>query len=141
MLNQSWVTLASAVNLINPETRHLFLPSIITRILLMLFVLLLFINRHKITTNLKNLDKKWHKANFIVNWKIFFGNLALLVGYVMLLDLISFLPATLIYVFLTVLLFSQLITKREIVKAAIVSAATSGLVYLVFGVMFNITLP
>lgn len=141
MLNHSWVTLAATVNLIDPETRHLFLPNIITKVLLLLFVLLLFVSRHKIAANFKNFDKKWHQANFIVNWKIFFGNLVLLLGYVFLLDLISFIPATLAYVFLSVLLFTQFITKREVVKASIVSAATTGLVYLVFGVMFNITLP
>lgn len=141
MLSQNWVTLATTVSLIDPETRHLFLPDIITKTLIILFILLLFVNRHKIAANFKNFDKKWHQANFIVNWKIFFGNLALLLGYVLLLDLITFIPATLIYVFMTVLLFTQYVTKKEVVKAAIVSAATTGVVYLVFGVMFNITLP
>ena len=141
MLNHTWVTLATTVNLIDPETRHLFLPNIITKTLIILFVLLLFVSRKKIAANFKNFDKKWHQANFIVNRKIFFGNLALLLGYVLLLDMITFIPATLIYVFLTVLLFTQYVTKKEVVKAAIVSAATTGVVYLVFGMMFNITLP
>jgi hypothetical protein len=135
------VTLASTVNLIDPETRHLFLPGIITKILIILFVLLIFVSRRKIAVNLKNFDKKWHQANFIVNWKIFFGNLALLIGYVFLLELVGFIPATLAYVFLTVLLFTQFVSKRELIKAGIVSVVTTAVVFVVFGVMFNITLP
>lgn len=144
MLNHMQFFLASAgenTSIINTEMRHLFFPKIITYTLITLFVLLMITNRKKIISTLVNIKEHGKSLDIVTNKKIFFGNLILLFGYVILLDLIGFAIATLTYVFLTILLFYKKATKKTLILAGTVSVSVTVFVVVLFGIIFRITLP
>lgn len=132
---------ANAGRIINNDTRHLFFPTIVTYALVTLFILMILVNSKKIIATIKNTIKNIQKIDLMVNKLVFFGNLTLLFGYVVLLELIGFAVSTLIYIFLSILLFYKKSDKTTMMRAGIVSVTTTVLVVVVFGILFRITLP
>jgi uncharacterized protein with PQ loop repeat len=57
------------------------------------------------------------------------------------LELIGFLPASLIFVFLFNILFAGAKNKKSILVSAIISIVASVGIWYIFGYLFNITLP
>jgi hypothetical protein len=134
-------TLFLSSKIIDMDNRHLFFPNIVTKALLILFVLLIAVNSKKIYNAMRNLKTRDKEINIIKNWKLFLGNLALLFGYVLLLDMLGFVIATILYVFLTVVLFYGSLSKRVLTMASVISVITVSTIYIVFNMVFRITLP
>ncbi|SHE80109.1 tripartite tricarboxylate transporter TctB family protein [Alkalibacter saccharofermentans] len=128
-------------SIIDMANRHLFFPELVTKVLGVLFILLLITNSKKIFKTIRNIKTRDKEINIFKNWKLFFGNLALLFGYVFLLDWLGFIIATALYMFLTILLFYGTTSKKIILMALAVSGTTVSAIYIIFGTVFRITLP
>jgi len=70
-----------------------------------------------------------------------FGTVALMVLYVLALDLVGFLPASVLFVFLFNVLFCGTLEKKSLLISAVISVVFPVAVWLVFGKLFNVTLP
>lgn len=127
--------------IIDPETRHLFLPQIMTYTLIILLALILITNGKKIVNQITGLKDNWKELDFIKNWKIFTGNLILLFGYVIALNMVGFIVASVIYVFLTIVLFYQSMHKSILIKAGSIAISVPLIVWFLFGFLLKITLP
>ncbi|MBF7096631.1 tripartite tricarboxylate transporter TctB family protein [Alkalibacter sp. M17DMB] len=70
-----------------------------------------------------------------------FGTLALFIGYIFAMEWFSFLPASIVFMMLFNLLYAGWHSKKSIIVSAIISIVTPTLVWYIFGIVFNITLP
>lgn len=91
----------------------------------------------------ENKKIKFSKKFFIENYDKFkfYGTLVLLFGYVYSLNLLGFLLATIIFMFVSTLFFFGSFKPKTLLISAISSLVTSFSVWYVFGTIFNITLP
>ncbi len=124
------------------STSHMFFPKIVIAILLVIGI---FIIVPGLIKKIKN-----HEAILPRGKKFFvegydklklFGTLILFILYVIALDLVGFLPASIIFVFLFNVLFCGTKEKKSLITSAIISVVSSLTVWFLFGVVFNITLP
>ena len=124
------------------STSHLFFPKIIITILM---VLGLWIVIPKIIKRIKNKQPLFPKdlKFFVENYdKVkLFGSIILLVLYILALEWIGFVPASLIFIFLFNVLFTGTIEWKSLLVSGIITVVFVILTWLVFGVLFNITLP
>lgn len=88
----------------------------------------------KIEFNFKFFKENYDKLKF-------YGTLALLFGYVFSLNILGFLLATIIFIFISTIFFFGSIKPKTLLISAISSLVTSFAVWYVFGTIFNITLP
>lgn len=88
----------------------------------------------KIEFNFKFFKENYDKIKF-------YGTLVLLFGYVYSLNLLGFLLATIIFMFVSTLFFFGSFKPKTLLISAISSLVTSFSVWYVFGTIFNITLP
>lgn len=129
------------IKIINPQTRHLFLPRIMTYLVLGLLILILITNWKKILTKLSLTKNNWRELDLVKNKKMFWSNLGLLFGYAIALNLVGFIASSIIYIFLSILLFYNSLSKKMILTATITSLLVTIVIWLLFGVVLNITLP
>ncbi len=123
------------------STSHLFFPKIIITVLIFLGLWIILPKLIKAIKNKQPLFPK-DKKFFIENYdKVkLFGTLILLVLYFLALGWIGFVPASLIFIFLFNVLYCG--TKpKSLLLSGIITVVSVILTWLVFGVLFNITLP
>ncbi len=120
---------------------HIVFPKIIGTILIILLAAILLqnlikrIKEGKIKEfNFKFFDKDLHKLKF-------FGTIGLLLVYVFFLEIIGFIPASIVFMFLLTALFRGDLKKNTLVVSALNSVLTSVLIWFFFGYLFDITLP
>lgn len=138
---------------------HLIVPRIIGWILAILLVAIIIRNIVKSIKNKKPLFKDFRF--FVKDWdKVrLIGYFVLLVLYPLAMQAIHFLPASIIFMFLFNVLFNGVEhvkgfvaaikakegwsnpSFRSIIVSLIVSVVSSVLIWLIFGTLFNITLP
>lgn len=75
------------------------------------------------------------------DWKKLFGTLACTVAYVLLLDPLGFLFSSVLFIFVISLVFKPKFTPRALIGPAANAVLTPLVLWLVFGQMFDITLP
>lgn len=71
----------------------------------------------------------------------FWGTLVLFILYILSMEIIGFLAASIIFIFLFNVLFCGTFEKKSLAISAIISVIASVGIWYVFGVVFNITLP
>ncbi|MBN1365549.1 MAG: tripartite tricarboxylate transporter TctB family protein [Syntrophaceae bacterium] len=123
------------------STSHWFFPKIIITILIILglaIIILKIVHRIKSKKPLIGNGKKFFVENY--DKVKLFGSVLLLVLYILALEWIGFLAASLIFIFLFNVLFSGIKWKSLIISATI-SVASVMFIWLIFGVLFHITLP
>lgn len=124
------------------STSHLFFPKIIITILIVLGLLIII---PKIIKRIKNKQPLFPKDQrfFVENYdKVkLFGSIILLVLYILALEWIGFVPASLIFIFLFNVLFTGTLERKSLLVSGIITVVSVILTWLVFGVLFNITLP
>jgi len=124
------------------STSHYFFPKIIITLMIVLGAIIVI---PEIIKGVKS--GKFKAANrprfFVENFdKLkFFGTIALMILYVLALEWLGFLVASLIFVFLFNVLFCGTLEKKSLLISAIISVVASVGVWYVFGVLFNVTLP
>ncbi|SDI39023.1 tripartite tricarboxylate transporter TctB family protein [Alteribacillus bidgolensis] len=120
---------------------HLLFPRIIISILIILGIVLLITN---IIKRVKNGNLTSFSFTFFVdNYdKVkLFGTAVLLIVYAGTLEIIGFIPASVLFMFLVTLLYIGNIRKKSIMISVSNSLATTIIVWYVFGQLFDITLP
>jgi hypothetical protein len=124
------------------STSHLFFPKIIIGFLVFLAVLIV---TKKVLIRVRNkqpaITREWKFFVKDADMFMLFGSLVLFVLYIFVLNLIGFLPASLIFIFLFNLLFCRTLKPRSVLVSLIISVIASVLVWYLFGVVFNIALP
>ena len=120
---------------------HLIFPKIMSIILVAILILMAVLNLIKRVKEGKLTDFRF--KFFINNYdKVkLYGTIILLVVYVFVLDLIGFLPASILFVFLITLLFIGNYKRKSMIISLANALTTSVIVWYVFGYMFDITLP
>jgi hypothetical protein len=124
------------------STSHLFFPKIIIGLLV---VLAAFIVIKKVLVRVRNkqpvINRDW--KFFVKDPDLFmlFGSLALFILYIFALDLIGFLFSSLVFIFLFNLLFCRTLKPRSVLVSLVISVIASVLVWYLFSVIFNISLP
>jgi putative tricarboxylic transport membrane protein len=97
-----------------------------------------------------NIRKRIKEKNFKFQLKIFkpnydklkfFGTIGLLIVYVFALEIIGFLTASILFMFIIMLLFIGNFKRKTIIVSIANSVTTSVIIWYLFGTVFNITLP
>ena len=70
-----------------------------------------------------------------------FGTVILMILYVLALDLVGFLPASILFVLLFNVLFCGTLEKNSLLVSAVIAVVFPVAVWLIFGKLFNVTLP
>lgn len=123
------------------STSHWLFPKIIIGILIILAAILLI----QTIWNRKKEGKPifCKKGFFVENYdKIkFYGTIILLILYVICLDLFGFLFTSMVFMLLFNLLYSASKERKSILTSVVISVVSSVLIWYVFGVLFNLSLP
>ena len=69
------------------------------------------------------------------------GSILTFIVYIYLMEFLTFLPASIISIFLLNVLFDNERTKKSMITSGVISVGFSIFIWLVFGVLFRITLP
>ncbi len=123
------------------STSHLFFPKIIITLLV---VLGLVIAVPKLLAALKERKNGGKRYRFFVEGydKLkLFGTVILMILYVLALDLVGFLPASILFVLLFNVLFCGTLEKNSLLVSAVIAVVFPVAVWLIFGKLFNVTLP
>ena len=124
------------------STSHLLMPKIMAVVLIVLLGLILLTEgaaRKKKGEKLSLKEKHFFVAGY--DRKKFWGTVVLSVVYLILLDLIRFVPASLICIFLYGVIFEGKREKKSLVISGVLSVCFTVFVWFIFGYVFNITLP
>lgn len=124
------------------STSHLFFPKIIITLLVVLGLIILVPKALAAAKAGKaGGGEKYHF--FVENYDKLklFGTVGLMVLYVLALDLVGFLPASILFVFLFNVLFCGTLEKKSLAVSAVISVVFPVAVWLIFGKLFNVTLP
>ncbi len=120
---------------------HLFFPRVTLIILLILgsaIIIKNLIKRYK-EGRLAEFKFKFFADNY--DKVKFYGTIMALFGYIFLLEKLGFMLATIIFMFLTTVLFYGDLKPRTLAISAANSIVTSFVVWFVFAYLINITLP
>lgn len=122
---------------------HLIVPKIVIGILIILSVIMIiqsFLKAKKENRpfiNIKN--KRFFEENYD---KIkFFGSIVLFVLYIFFLEILGFLISSIVFVTLFNILYAEKITKKYVINSVTISSIASFTLWILFGYVFNITLP
>jgi uncharacterized membrane protein YidH (DUF202 family) len=130
------------LKIIHSQSQNVF-PKIVFYILILLLVIMLIqavMKAKKENRPLFNLkDKKFFVEN--PDKVKLFGTLILLIVYVVSMKLIGFIPSSILSLTLFNLLYAAKRDKKEIRNSIGISIVETMLIWVVFGYMFNITLP
>lgn len=121
------------------STAHLLFPKIVGIILVILFIAILF-NELFLRKRKEKINKKGFFAENFDKKKLF-GSLGIIVGYILLLEPLGFLPVSIIAMLLLNILFEGSKEKKSLVLSVALSVAFPLVLWFVFGFMLNITLP
>lgn len=125
------------------STSHWVMPRIVMGILV---VLLVIIGIQRLThcrktgtpfIQLKNyrfFRPGWDKVKLL-------GGILTFVAYIYLMEFLTFLPASIISIFIFNVLFDNERTKKSMITSGVISVGFSVFIWLIFGVLFRITLP
>lgn len=125
------------------STSHWVMPRIVMGILVILLVIIgiqRLIHCKKTGTpfiNLKNyrfFRPGWDKVKLL-------GGILTFVAYIYLMEFLTFLPASIISIFIFNVLFDNERTKKSMITSGVISVGFSVFIWLIFGVLFRITLP
>ncbi|WP_066048422.1 tripartite tricarboxylate transporter TctB family protein [Robertmurraya korlensis] len=120
---------------------HLIFPKIIQTILI---ILLLAILVQQVSKRIRSGNKNiFFKKMMVENFdKLkFFGTILLLFGYVFFLEVIGFIAASIIFMFVLTILLRGNLKRNTLIISLVNSVTTSVLVWFFFGYLFDITLP
>ena len=125
------------------STSHWVMPRIVMGILVVLLVIIgiqRLIHCRKTGTpfiQLKNyrfFRPGWDKVKLL-------GGILTFVAYMYLMEFLTFLPASIISIFIFNVLFDNERTKKSMITSGVISVGFSVFIWLIFGVLFRITLP
>ena len=125
------------------STSHWVIPRIVMGILVVLLVIIgiqRLIHCRKTGTpfiQLKNYRfyrPGWDKVKLL-------GGILTFVAYIYLMEFLTFLPASIISIFIFNVLFDNERTKKSMITSGVISVGFSVFIWLIFGVLFRITLP
>lgn len=125
------------------STSHWVMPRIVMGILVVLLVIIgiqRLIHCRKTGTpfiQLKNyrfFRPGWDKVKLL-------GGILTFVAYIYLMEFLTFLPASIISIFIFNVLFDNERTKKSMITSGLISVGFSVFIWLIFGVLFRITLP
>ena len=125
------------------STSHWVMPRIVMGILVVLLVIIgiqRLIHCRKTGTpfiQLKNyrfFRPGWDKVKLL-------GGILTFVAYIYLMEFLTFLPASIISIFIVNVLFDNERTKKSMITSGVISVGFSVFIWLIFGVLFRITLP
>ena len=125
------------------STSHWVMPRIVMGILVVLLVIIgiqRLIHCRKTGTpfiQLKNYRfcrPGWDKVKLL-------GGILTFVAYIYLMEFLTFLPASIISIFIFNVLFDNERTKKSMITSGVISVGFSVFIWLIFGVLFRITLP
>lgn len=125
------------------STSHWVMPRIVMGILVVLLVIIgiqRLIHCRKTGTpfiQLKNyrfFRPGWDKVKLL-------GGILTFVAYIYLMEFLTFLPASIISIFIINVLFDNERTKKSMITSGVISVGFSVFIWLIFGVLFRITLP
>ena len=125
------------------STSHWVMPRIVMGILVVLLVIIgiqRLIHCRKTGTpfiQLKNyrfFRPGWDKVKLL-------GRILPFVAYIYLMEFLTFLPASIISIFIFNVLFDNERTKKSMITSGVISVGFSVFIWLIFGVLFRITLP
>ena len=125
------------------STSHWVMPRIVMGILVVLLVIIgiqRLIHCRKTGTpfiQLKNyrfFRPGWDKVKLL-------GDILTFVAYIYLMEFLTFLPASIISIFIFNVLFDNERTKKSMITSGVISVGFSVFIWLIFGVLFRITLP
>ena len=128
---------------IKNSTTHWVMPRIVMGILVVLLVIIgiqRLIHCRKTGTpfiQLKNyrfFRPGWDKLKLL-------GGILTFVAYIYLMEFLTFLPASIISIFIFNVLFDNERTKKSMITSGVISVGFSVFIWLIFGVLFRITLP
>ena len=124
------------------STSHMFFPKIIITLLVVLGLIIII---PKIIKAIKNGKANGFKQPrfFVENYDRlkFWGTIVLLILYVLALEWIGFVPASLIFIFLFNVLFCGTLQPKSLLVSAVISVVATLAVWYIFGVVFRVTLP
>ena len=122
---------------------HLVFPKIVACILVILLVVIIIQEYLKAKNAGKKLFNFKDKKFFVENYdKLkFFGSIILFVLYILFLEILGFLVASIIFITLFNILFAPVRDKKSIINSVIISVVASVVLWYSFGYVFNITLP
>lgn len=125
------------------STSHWVMPRIVMGILVVLLVIMAIqraIHCKQTNTpfiNLKNyrfFKPGWDKVKFL-------GSILIFIAYIYMMEFLTFLPASIISIFLFNVIFDNERTKKSMITSGVISVGFSVFIWLVFGILFRITLP
>lgn len=125
------------------STSHWVMPRIVMGILVVLLVIIgiqRLIHCRKTGTpfiQLKNyrfFRPGWDKVKLL-------GGILTFVAHIYLMEFLTFLPASIISIFIFNVLFDNERTKKSMITSGVISVGFSVFIWLIFGVLFRITLP
>ena len=125
------------------STSHWVMPRIVMGILVVLLVIIgiqRLIHCRKTGTpfiQLKNyrfFRPGWDKVKLL-------GGILTFIAYIYLMEFLTFLPASIISIFLFNVIFDNERTKKSMITSGVISVGFSVFIWLIFGVLFRITLP
>lgn len=123
------------------STEHWIMPTIVMIILAVLLVAIIVTEgRGRVKAGGKFFEKPGRffveNCDHLKLW----GTLVLFVGYIICLDIIGFTVTSMIFVFLFNILYAG-VEKKSLITSAILAVVSSLVISIMFGVVFNITLP
>lgn len=125
------------------STSHWVMPRIVIGILVILLIIigiqrLIHCKKNGIPfINLKNYHffrPDWDKVKLL-------GGILAFIAYIYLMEFLTFLPASIISIFIFNVLFDNERTKKSMITSGAISVGFSIFIWLVFGILFRITLP
>lgn len=125
------------------STSHWVMPRIVMGILVVLLVIIgiqRLIHCRKTGTpfinfrNYRFFRPGWDKVKLL-------GGILTFVAYIYLMEFLTFLPASIISIFIFNVLFDNERTKKSMITSGVISVGFSVFIWLIFGVLFRITLP
>ena len=124
------------------STSHMFFPKIVIGILIILAVIIVIKNviiRARNKQPIIKTDRKFFAPG--ADFFMLFGSLILFILYIWTLKILGFLISSIIFVFLFNLLFGRTREKKSILVSLVVSVISCVVVWYLFSVVFNISLP
>lgn len=125
------------------STSHLVMPRIVMVILAVLLAVIAvqrLVQCRRAGTPFINLKgyrffrPGWDKVKLL-------GGIVTFMVYIYLMEFLTFLPASIISIFALNVLFDNERTKKSMITSGVISVGFSVFIWLVFGVLFRITLP
>ena len=124
------------------STSHYFFPKIVIGILIILAVIIA-VKKIVICVCTKQplFNKEWRFFGPGVDFFMLGGSLGLFILYIWLMGIIGFLASSLICVFLFNVLFCRTLKPKSLLVSVVSTVVTSLVVWSLFAVIFNISLP